>query len=67
MFGERVLQHTIDILMGTNCAHIPADLLMYSYKADLMQMLKKNWKKLTKSIHFKFHYIDDDLSKIIPS
>ena len=49
--------------MSTNCAHLLADLFLYSYEADLIQgLLKKNEKKQARSFNFTFRYIDDDLS-----
>ena len=49
--------------MGTNCAPLLADLFLYSYEADFIQgLLKKNQKKLARSFHFMFRYIDDVLS-----
>jgi hypothetical protein len=46
-FGGRVFQQTVGIPMGTNCAPLFADLLLYSYEADFIQGLpKKNEKKL---------------------
>jgi hypothetical protein len=49
--------------MGTNCVHLLADLFLYSYKADFIQgILKKNGKKLARSLNFTFRYIDDILS-----
>ena len=49
--------------MGTNCAPLLADLLLYSYEADFIQgILKKNEKKLAWSFNFTFRYIDDVLS-----
>jgi hypothetical protein len=49
--------------MGTNCATLLADLFLYSYEADFIQrLLKKNQKKLARSFHFMFRYIDDVLS-----
>jgi hypothetical protein len=49
--------------MGTNCAPLLADLFLYSYEADFTQgLLKKNEKKLARSFHFTFRYIDDVLS-----
>jgi hypothetical protein len=47
--------------MGTNCAPLLADLLLYSYEPDFINgLLKKNEKKLARS--FNFTYIDDVLS-----
>jgi hypothetical protein len=49
--------------MGTNCAHLLADLLLYSYEVDFIQgLLKRNEKKLALSFNFTFRYIDDVLS-----
>ena len=35
MFGGRVFQQTVDIPIWTDCASLLADLLLYSYEADL--------------------------------
>ena len=49
--------------MGTNCVPFLADLFFYSYEADFIQgLLKKNEKKLARSLDFTFRYIDDVLS-----
>ena len=49
--------------MGTNCAPFLADLFLYSHEADFIQgLLKKNEKKLARSLDFTFRYIDDVLS-----
>ena len=62
-FGGRVFQQTVGKSMGTNCAPLLADLLLYSYEADFIQgPLKKNEKKLAWSFNFTFRYIDDVLS-----
>ena len=58
--GGRVFQQTVAIPMGTNCAPLLTDLFLYSYEADFIQgILKKNEKKLDRSFHFTFRYIDD--------
>ena len=63
MFGGRVFQQTVGITMGTNCAPLLADLFLYSNEADFIQwLLKKNEKKLARSLNFTFRYIDDVLS-----
>jgi hypothetical protein len=63
MFGGRIVQQRVGIPMGTNCAPLLADLLLYSYEADFIQgLLKKNGKKLARSFNFTFRYIDDVLS-----
>ena len=48
--------------MGTNCAPLLSDLLLYSHEADLQRLLKKNEKKLARSFNFTFRYTDDVLS-----
>src|SRR5210317_1584118 len=63
MFGGRVFQQTVCIPMGTNCAPLLADLLLYSYEADFIQsLLEREEKKLAQSFGFTFRYIDDILS-----
>ena len=63
MFGGRAFQQSVGIPMGTNCAHLLADLFLYSYEADFIQgLLNKNKKKLTRSFNLTFPYIDDVLS-----
>ena len=61
MFGGLVLQQTVGIPMGSNCAPLLADLLFYSYEADFIQELvkKKTKTKLARSFNFTFLYIDD--------
>ena len=62
-FGGRVSQQTVGIPMGTNCAPLLFDLLLYSCKANFIQGLpRKNGKKLARSYNCMFHYIDDVLS-----
>jgi hypothetical protein len=63
MFGGRLFQQTVGILMGTHRVPLLADLFLYSYKADFKQgLLKKNEKKLARSFNFTFRDIDDVLS-----
>jgi hypothetical protein len=48
MFVGYVFQQTVDILMGTNCGPLLANLFHYWYEADFIQgLLQKNEKKLT--------------------
>jgi len=50
-FNGRVLQQTVDISMGTNCAPLLADVFLYSYNADFIQgLLKENERKIARSI-----------------
>ena len=37
MFGGRVFQQSVGIPIGTNCAHLLADLFLYSYEIDFIQ------------------------------
>ena len=63
IFSGRLLQQTVSIPMGTNCAPLLVDLFRYSYKTDFIQgHLKKNEKKLARSFNFTFRYIDYVLS-----
>ena len=49
--------------MGTNYAPLLADMFLYSDEAGFIQrILKKNEKKLSRSLNFTFQYIDDVLS-----
>ena len=41
-FGGRVFQQTISIPMGTNCAHLLANMFLHAYDADFPQGLIKN-------------------------
>ena len=46
-FSGRVFQQTVGLSMGTDCAPLLTNLLLYSYEAHLIQgLLKKNEKKL---------------------
>ena len=62
IFGGRVLQHTVGILMSTNCTPLLAELFLYSYETNFTQGLLKNKKKLIQSFHFTFRCIDGVLS-----
>jgi len=47
MFGGRVFQQTIDILMGTNRGRLLAELVLYSYGTGFIQgLLQKNENKI---------------------
>ena len=63
MFGVRIFQHTVGILMCTICATLLIDLFLYSYETDFIQeFLKKNEKKLARSFNVMFRYRDNVLS-----
>ena len=60
MFRGRVFEQTVGIPMGTNCAPVLADLILYLYEADFIQgLLMKNKEKLAQSFNFTFRYIGD--------
>ena len=48
--------------MGTNCAPLHANLLLYSYEAKFMQKLVKDKNTEAKTINLTFRYINDVLS-----
>jgi hypothetical protein len=49
--------------MGTNCAPLLADLLLYSYESEFLQKLVKDKKiHAARAFNFTFRYIDDVLS-----
>ena len=49
--------------MGTNCALLRLDLIVYSYEVDFIQrLLNINEKYLARSANSAFRYIDDVLS-----
>ena len=49
--------------MGTNCAPLLADLMLYSYESEFLQKLVKD-KKIheARAFNFTYRYIDDVLS-----
>ena len=62
-FGGRIFQQTVGKPMGTNCAPLLADLLLYSYEAESVQSLLKAGKKhLAQQFNFTYKYKDDVLS-----
>jgi hypothetical protein len=53
IFGGRVFQQTVGILVDTNCDPLLADLFLYWYEADFIQgFLMKNEKKVARSFNF---------------
>ena len=41
-FGSKLYRKTIGIPMGTNCASLDADLILFCHKRDLMLSLSDN-------------------------
>ena len=63
VFGGKVFQQIVGILMGTNCALLLADIFLYSYEAESIQsLLSTGKKKLAPQFNFTYRYIDDILS-----
>ena len=63
VFGGNVFQQIIGNPMGTNCAHLLADIFLYPYEAEFIQSLLSNEKKkLASQFNFTYRYIDDVLS-----
>ena len=59
-FGGQLFRQTIGIPMGTNCAPLLADLLLYSYESELLDKLVKEGKrKLARKFNLSYCYIDD--------
>ena len=63
VFGGKVFQQIVGILMGTNCAPLIADIFLYSYEAEFIQsLLSTGKKKLASQFNFTYRYIDYVLS-----
>jgi hypothetical protein len=61
--GGHVFQQYVGIIMGTSCAPLLADLFLYSYEAECIQMLLHEKKKsLAVAFNSTFRFIDDVLS-----
>jgi hypothetical protein len=58
-----LFQQVVGIPMGTNCAPLLADLILYSYESEFLQKLVKD-KKIheARAFNFTYRYIDDVLS-----
>ena len=59
--GGRVIQQTVGVPMGTNCALLFADLFLYSYEADFIaDLFRKKEYYLARSFNLSFRNIDQD-------
>ena len=45
VFGVKVFQQIVGIAMGTICAHLPANISLYSYEAEFIQSFLPAGKK----------------------
>jgi hypothetical protein len=53
--GGQVFQQSVGIPMGTNCAPLLADPLLYSYEAEFIKKKPLREKKTSLAVAFKFH------------
>ena len=61
--GGQLLRQMVGIPMGTNCAPLLADLFLYSYENELLDILVKEGKrKLARKFNLSYRYIDDLIS-----
>ena len=59
-FRGRFFRQVIGIPMGTNCALLLADLLLYSYGNEFLDsMIKSGHRRLARSFNLCYRYIDD--------
>ena len=58
----KIGNHLFRQCMGTNCASLLANLLLYSYQVEFLRSMKKSNKKLAKAFNLTSHYIDDLIS-----
>ena len=67
VFGGKVFQQIVGIPMGTNCAPLLADILLYSYEEEFIQsLLSPGKKKLASQFIYTYRHIDDVLSNNNP-
>ena len=63
VFGGKVFQQIVGILIGTNCTPLLADIFLYSYEVEFIQsLLTAGKKQLASQFNFTYRYIDDVLS-----
>ena len=59
-FGGHLFRQVIGIPMGTNCAFLLADLLLFSYEVIFLDnMTRSGHRKLARSFNLCFRYIND--------
>ena len=59
-FGGQLFQQMVGIPMGISCAPLLADLLLYSYENEVLDILIKEGKrKLARKFNLSYRYIDD--------
>ena len=59
-FGGRLFRQVIGIPMGTNCAPLLADLFLYSYENEFLDiMIRSGHRRLARSFNLCYRYIDN--------
>ena len=59
-FGGCLFRQVIGIQMGTNCAPLLADLLLYSYENEFLEnMIRSGHGRLARFLNLCYRYIDD--------
>ena len=65
-FDGQLFRQTVGIPMGTNCAPLLADLLLYSYENEFLDKLVligiEGKRKLVRKFNLSYRYIDDLIS-----
>ena len=62
-FGTKLYRQTVGIPMGTNCAPLVADLLLFCYERDLMKSLsRENQADIIEAFNLTSRYLDDLLN-----
>ena len=62
-FGNNVYRQIVGILMGTNCAPLVADLLLFCYERDFMTSLSGDKQaNITEAFNSTSRYLDDLLN-----
>ena len=63
VFAGKVFQQIVGIPMGTNCAPLLADIFLYPYEAEFIQLLLSTGRKqLASRFNLTYRCIDDVLS-----
>ena len=58
-YEGRLFREVIGIPMGTNCALLLADLLLYSYENEFLDMIRSGHRRLARSFNLCYRYTDD--------
>ena len=62
-FGNKIYRQIVNIPMGTNCAHLIADLFLFCYETDLIASLSYNKEaEIIQAFNSTSRYLDDILN-----